>query len=222
MRTLVVLNSGNEKTGRATVTYRTQDTCPTTCPLMGTGCYARGRIFGIPAKHGAESDGEYAAVRALVATMPHGGIFRANVSGDILAEDGAVDQGYVDALSHVAANRRDTAVFTYTHAWRDLSPDVAPGVAVNASCDSPADIKAAVAAGWPTVVTDPGDEATIIGSTIAGRKVVQCPAQTREGMTCEQCRLCARPDRKATIAFVVHGSGKKLAAKAIAARKAIA
>jgi hypothetical protein len=50
---------------------------------------------------------------------------------------------------------------------------------------------------------------------------VQCPAQTREGLTCEQCRLCARPDRKATVAFVVHGAGKNIAAKAIAARRSI-
>lgn len=218
MRTLVVLDSGNAKTGRATVTYRTQDTCPTSCPLMGAGCYARGRIFGIPARLGAESDGKYAAIRALVDTMPQGGIFRANVSGDVLGDDGELDQPYVDALSSVAAARQDTAVFTYSHAWRQLSPDVAPGVAVNASCDSPADIEEAVAAGWPTVVTDSGGDDSIIGQTIAGRKVVQCPAQTK-GLTCEQCRLCARPERKSTVAFVVHGSGKAIAARSIAAHR---
>lgn len=182
---------------------------------MEAGCYARGRIFGIPARLGSESDGEYSAIRNLVDTMPQGGIFRANVSGDLLDETGELDQGYVDALSYVAGERRDTAVFTYSHAWRKISPDVAPGMVVNASCDSPADIEEAVAAGWPTVVTDSGGEDSIIGQTIAGRKVVQCPAQTK-GLTCEQCRLCARPERAATVAFVVHGAGKAIAARSIA------
>jgi hypothetical protein len=63
-------------------------------------------------------------------------------------------------------------------------------------------------------VVDPGDENSLIGQTIAGRKVVQCPAQTK-GLTCEQCRLCARPNRKSTVAFVVHGSGKNIAAKQV-------
>lgn len=218
-RTLVVLRSGNSKTGAAAVTYRTQDSCPTTCPLMGTGCYARGRIFGIPTRLGAETaDGEYAAVRALAETLPQGGMVRANVSGDLLQEDGSLDTGYVEALSDVAAARPDANVFTYTHAWRTLSPDVSPGVTVNASCETAADVEAAAAAGWPTVVADPGGEETLIGQTVADRKVVQCPAQTR-GLTCEECRLCARAERRSTVAFVVHGGGKRLAAAAIAARR---
>ncbi len=217
-RTLVVLGSGNTKTGHAAVTYRTQDTCPTSCPLMGKGCYARGRIFGIPARLGTEDTGEYAAVRALADTLPEGALFRANVSGDVLDDAGELDQGYADALSHVAQSRPDADVFTYTHAWRKLEPDLAPGVTVNASCESAADIETAAAAGWPTVVTDPGDASSIIGQTIAGRKVVQCPAQTR-GLTCEQCRLCARPERKSTVAFIVHGSGKAIAARQVAAAR---
>ncbi len=216
-RTLVVLESGNTKTGTAAVTYRTQDTCPTSCPLMGQGCYARGRIFGIPARLGTEDTGEYAAVRALADTLPPGGLFRANVSGDVLDDAGELDRGYVDALSDVATARPDADVFTYSHAWRRLSPDMAPRVTVNASCESASDIETATAAGWPTVVTDPGpdDPSTLIGSTIAGRKVVQCPAQTR-GLTCSQCRLCARPSRKSTVAFAVHGGGKAIAARQVA------
>jgi hypothetical protein len=213
-RTLVKLDSGNSKTGKAAVTYRTQDTCPTTCPLMDAGCYAKGRIFGIPARYGTVDDGEYTAVRALAVALPNGGLFRANVSGDVLDDTGELDTGYAAALSHVATERPDADVFSYSHAWRKLQPDLAPGVTINASCETEADIEEAAAAGWPTVVTDPGDETSIIGQTVAGRKVVQCPAQTR-GLTCEQCRLCARPQRKSTVAFVVHGSGRKKAANSI-------
>ena len=225
MKTLVKLDSGNSKTGHVAVTYRTQDTCPTTCPLMGTGCYARGRIFGIPARLGVvDEDGQYAAVRALGApagtrgALPQGGLMRANVSGDVLDDTGALDTAYASALSDVATQRPDADVFTYTHAWATLTPDLAPGVTVNASCETTDDLERAAAAGWPTVVVDPGDETSLIGSVVAGRKVVQCPAQTK-GLTCDQCRLCARPQRRCTVAFVVHGSGKKLAAAAVTSQR---
>jgi hypothetical protein len=218
-RTLVVRGSRNGKTGAAAVTYRTQDSCPDACPLRGAGCYARGRIFGIPEKLGTEDSEGYGAIRSLADTLPDGGMVRANVSGDVLDGSGQADEPYLTALSDLARQRPDVDVFTYTHAWRDLPVDPAPGVTVNASCESAPDLERAIAAGWPTVLTDPGGPDSLIGQTVAGRRVVQCPAQTREGLTCTQCRLCARPSRRSTVAFIVHGSGKAQAARAIASQR---
>ena len=212
MRTMVAPTSTNTKTGKGcAVTYRTADTCPLYCPLRAAGCYAWGRIFGIPARLGVEDGSSYAAVRAL-AVHPAVSLVRANVCGDMLTPDGTPDLPYLSALSDVAAS---VPVFSYTHAWRDLSPDLAPGVTVNASCDTAADLSAAIAAGWPTVVTDTGEGDSLIGQTVAGRRVVQCPGQVRESVTCASCRLCARPNRAATVAFVVHGSGRRLATRSI-------
>jgi hypothetical protein len=220
VRTLVVTGSRNTKTGGCAVTYRTAASCPSTCPLMAAGCYARGRIFGIPSRLGEEADGSsYAAVRDL-AGSPADPPVRANVCGDMLTAEGAPDRPYLSALSHVAASGR--AVFSYTHAWRTLSPQDAPGVCLNASCDTAADLEAAIAAGWPTVVTDTGEADGLIGSTVAGRRVVQCPAQVREGITCASCRLCARPRRSCTVAFVVHGSGRALATRSIRQHREVA
>jgi hypothetical protein len=212
MRTMVVPASTNTKTGKGcAVTYRTADTCPASCPLRASGCYARGRIFGIPARLGTEDGESYAAVRAL-ADAPGVSLVRANVCGDVLTPDGTPDRPYLAALSDLAASR---PTFSYTHAWRDLTPDIAPGVTLNASCETAADLETATAAGWPTVVSDTGEEDSLIGSTVAGRRVVQCPGQTRESVTCASCRLCARPRRAVTVAFVVHGSGRALAARSI-------
>lgn len=47
-----------------------------------------------------------------------------------------------------------------------------------------------------------------------GRVRVQCPAQTREGITCKGCRLCAK-DREAIVVFGIHGAHKGKARKAI-------
>lgn len=214
-RTLVVRDTSNAKTGRMAATYRTSGTCPSTCPLRESGCYARGRIFGIPSRLGSEDDGQYRAVRDLAGSVPAGGMIRANVSGDVLSDDGAPDRAYLSALSDVARARPDVGVYGYTHAWRTLGQGDAGGAILNASCESRTDLETAIAAGWPTVVTatDPGDP--IIGSTIGGRRVVVCPAQSREGITCATCRLCARASRRSTVAFIVHGSGAKRAAAAI-------
>jgi hypothetical protein len=219
MRTLVVKQTSNSKTGPMAATYRTADTCPGSCPLRDAGCYARGRIFGIPARLGQEATEAYAEVQALASNLRLGAMVRANVSGDVLAEDGRPDFPYLSALSHVATERPDAAVYGYSHAWRSITPDIAPGVTLNASCESAEEIITATAAGWPTVTTATDAADPIIGSTIAGRKVIVCPAQTRDGVTCSTCRLCARPARRSTVAFLVHGSGKALAARAIRATR---
>jgi hypothetical protein len=219
VKTLVVERTTNAKTGPMAATYRTADTCPGSCPLRDAGCYARGRIFGIPARHGTEATASYPEVRALASNLRLGGMVRANVSGDVLAEDGRPDYPYLSALSHVATERPDVAVFGYSHAWRSISPGIAPGVTLNASCESAEEIATATAHGWPTVTTAVDASDPIIGSTIAGRRVIICPAQTRDSVTCSTCRLCARPARRSTVAFLVHGSGKAQAARAIRATR---
>ena len=67
--TRVVLNSKNVKVGRSACIYRTQASCPATCPLMGGGCYGESKahagtsLFDVPARSGAS---DYADVLALI------------------------------------------------------------------------------------------------------------------------------------------------------------
>lgn len=212
MRTLVVLRSRNAKVGPIACTYRTADTCPTLCPLRERGCYAHGRVFALA--RGGTEDPSYANVRALASSLPDGGMVRVNVSGDILDEDGRIDSAYLGALSEVATTRPDALVYGYTHAWRQTAPGIAPGVVLNASTESREGLEEAIEAGWPTTVVDDG---SLVGSTIGGRRVVVCPAQTRDDVTCASCRLCARPERRSTVAFLIHGPSKRRAADAVAA-----
>ena len=210
LKTHVTLKSSNAKTGPLATTYREQSSCPTTCPLMGNGCYATGRIFGISRKFGSENTD---AVLALITTLKPGQGLRLNVSGDFLAEDGTPDLEYIAACNKVATERPDVKIIAYTHAWRTMSPsDFAFGV--NASCDTDADIVEARAAGWGTVTVN-GDE----GATIAGTRIVRCPAETRDDVTCASCMLCAKtPTIATTVSFTAHGAGKKRAAAAVAVR----
>lgn len=211
LKTHVTLKSGNAKTGPLATTYREQSSCPTTCPLMGNGCYAIGRIFAIPRKFGSESTD---AVLSLITTLKPGQGLRLNVSGDFLAEDGTPDREYIAACNRVATERPDVKIIAYTHAWRTLSPsDFAFGV--NASCDTDADIAEARAAGWGTVTV--GAEH---GEEIAGTRVVRCPAETRDDVSCATCMLCAKtPNLPVTVTFGPHGPGRKRAAAVAAARR---
>lgn len=216
-RTIVVLASSNSKTGKVAATYRTQHSCPTTCALYDAGCYARGRIFGIAAKNGHEVNGDYAAVLGLIDTMPPDYVLRANVSGDFLSEDGSPDLQYITALNTVADARPDVTIIAYTHAWRTLAPGMFRFV-VNASCDTPADVIEARAAGWATVVVDTNADDTLVGSKLSDSRVIQCPNQTR-GITCAECKLCGR-ERPATVAFAVHGAGKNQAVASLRSHRA--
>ena len=89
--TRVVLNSKNAKIGKAACVYRTQASCPATCPLMGSGCYGENRahggqsLFNVPARNGAA---DYADVLALIERIPRNGLLRLNVVGDFLAANG--------------------------------------------------------------------------------------------------------------------------------------
>src|SRR5512142_1883590 len=95
--TRVVLNSRNAKVGKATCIYRTQASCPATCPLMGSGCNGENKahggtsLFEVPARNGAN---DYADVLALIECMPRDGLLRLNVVGDFLTADGEPDADY--------------------------------------------------------------------------------------------------------------------------------
>lgn len=199
MQTHVVLKSSNRKLGKMAATYRTQDSCPRSCPLLDNGCYATGRIFSIPKRFGSD---DYAPLRDLVDTLPENGALRLNVSGDVLLSDGSPDHDYIDAANFVAERRPDVTIWSYTHAWRTLTPGMFRFV-VNASCETIEDVLEAQALGWQTVIVDDG---SITGSKIDDRNVISCPAETRD-VTCDDCRACGADTRtRPVISFNIHGA----------------
>lgn len=210
MPTHVVLASRDSKLTKeprrrpVAATYRGFTSCGP-CPISRI-CYAAGRIEAT-ARRGSD---DLSPLAALAASLPTGGALRLNVSGDLFNPDGSPDREYIDAASALAGSRPDVAIWTYTHGWRVLPFNPVPGVVVNASCETAADIEQAASQGWPTVVVDAGGPDSLVGRTVAGRKVVTCPAaipgSTRD---CESCRLCARGARASTVAFPTHGSAGK-------------
>ncbi len=230
--------SSNAKTGPIAVSTTSRDSCPNTCPFLGSGCYAEaGRVrihweaTGTPAgqeRPNSTNKGRGVDLETFTAqlrSLPRGSSFRHNQAGDLAHEDGLINTEHVFSIT-AACKARNLKAFTYTHhdtqhKWnRDTIATMnASGFTVNLSTETldGADKAAALNIG-PVCVTLTEEQApagTKTISTPAGRPVTVCPAQTIEGMTCAQCMLCAKVDRKAIVGFIVHGTGKAKARKVI-------
>ena len=218
---IFILKSANAKTGPIPVTYSGRDTCPESCPHYRTSCYAEG-YYTRKTWDRVDRDGiTWTELCARVAALPDGQLWRHNVSGDLPGAGENVDAKKLAALILANMGKRG---FTYSHkknpsAIRSIRAANRAGFTVNLSADDAgeADALAELKAG-PVAAIVPIDNPEI-SYTPAGRKIIVCPAQSRDGVTCQSCGLCARADRDFIIGFRAHGMREKLADKT--ARKVI-
>jgi len=217
--THLVAVSSNTKIGPMPATYRGRDTCPGDCPFLNNGCYGDGRIFGLAHKYATALTIDKAR-EILRRARTDARYLRDRVVGDLVNARGLFDMRYLMDIARLARENRLT-VFGYTHAWRMLTRDhvraiTASGYVMNASCETVEDVRQAISLGMPSVITN---DNVAERDTVAGLRVITCPAQTRDNVTCASCGLCAKPDRKVVIRFLTHGPSKKRARAAIASRE---
>ena len=217
-----VTGSDNRKTGPVAVTYAAQQSCPQTCPFLGSGCYAEtGPMGSVTSRLNGAATGmspyeiacaEAAAIRAAPANTD----LRIHGVGDCRTELAA----FTVAAAATEYVRRGSAfkvrAWTYTHAWRLVPRAAWLGVSALASVESYGDAAKAMSHGYAAAVVVPefpdGATAYTIGWEKGGPEditVVPCPYQTK-GVQCVKCRLCL-DDRKLleerrVIAFAAHGS----------------
>mgnify|MGYP005996734291 CR=1 FL=1 len=214
--------SGNAKTGPVAVTTSSRATCSPTCPFFQNGCYADGgplRFHWDKVSRG-ERGKPWREHLADLAALPAGSQLRLNQAGDLPATDGKLSRLYARAL---AAAVRHLKAWTYSH--HKLTPSNLQilrflnrqGLTVNCSTESESAADAAVAAGLPAVLTVDSAETRAQWSTAAGNRVIVCPAQQRDGVTCSDCMLCHKRGRRVVVAFLAHGNGKRKAQAALAA-----
>lgn len=236
-RYLITPMSRNVKTGPIMVTTSDMQSCPSSCPLKANGCYAehgplgylwRGLSATAPGasfKNGS-GRGMVKGIADLVSAIgkhARNSLWRHNQAGDLYADaSGAIDTGSLIAIvdANAAANARG---FTYTHR-PVLGNSTIParnrgaiqgandrGFVINLSGNNLAHAdKLAALAIAPVVAVVPRD-ATLPLRTPAGRPVQICPAQTQDGMNCQQCGMCALADRDFIIGFLAHGAAVKKA-----------
>lgn len=216
-QTHLTIKSKNRKVGKIPVSTTSADTCPDDCPFKKNGCYAdSGPLAMHWAKVTDRQRGDtFQVFLGKISALPKGQLWRHNQAGDLPGSNGKLDADACVDLCLANAGKRG---WTYTH-YNVLDNDynanvvkhmVMNGFVVNLSgnsldhADKLADLDIA-----PVTTVLPSDQMTNT-VTPAGRKVVVCPAVTRDDVSCEDCQLCARL-RDAIVGFPAHGNGKKKA-----------
>jgi len=220
-----IRSSSNAKTGNIPVTMSQKQTCPKACPLKGSGCYAESGNVNI---HWSRlSDGRYNenknvfdvdGLSAQIKALPKGQLWRMNAAGDLAHDNELID---AKALTAIVQANKGKQGFTYTHHNTDSGHNRAyikaaneSGFTINLSANSltHADTLKALDIGPVVSIVDewkPGMSKAF--KTPSGNDAVICPAITVDGMTCEQCKLCANKERNSIVCFPVHGTSKKKA-----------
>lgn len=207
--------SQNSKTGPIAVSSTSSVSCPDSCPLRKSGCYADMSYAGIHwrkldnPEYGYSWEDYCKAVKLL----SKGHKLRHNVAGDLPHENGFIDACMLGQL--VAASKRIEA-FTYTHHAVDNQHNAEliksannDGFTINLSANNlnQADEYKRLNIG-PVVVLMPED-CDKVTVTPAGNTVIQCPATYMDDIDCSKCMICANSTRKAIIGFPAHGAAKR-------------
>jgi hypothetical protein len=214
---IAIAKSGNGKIGQVSATYASQESCPTTCTFKGSGCYAESGPTGFTTRRLnrdtvkgpiAIAKQEAAAIRALKGDRP----LRVHVVGDCSTNAAA------KIVSSAMADYPNVS-WTYTHAWRTVDRASWGNASVLASCETAQDVKDANARGYAAAIVRAEPHPSRKVYDVDEIKVLPCPAESSETLTCADCQLCTKDamlkDRNLTIGFYVHGSGKAKAAAAV-------
>ena len=231
---LITEKAYNRKTGPMMVTTSPRKTCPRACPLKkdaksksAGACYAEHGFIGgylwttldrLPAgatfQKGRIRVQTFAELLAAIRRVPKGQVWRHNQAGDLPTTN------EVDICQHrlrkiVLANRGRRG-FTFTHYDvvqnlhnRHLVGEANRlGFTVNLSANNleHADQLLRTKCGPVTVVLPEDTKGNT--HTPEGHKVVLCPAETRQNVTCLKCQLCTRSNRNFVVGFPAHGRGK--------------
>ena len=213
MKYRLTLKSRNKKTGPIPVSTTSADSCPPSCPFMNNGCYAKGGPLAIVWKQVDDIGTDLATFCGKIADFADGQLWRMNQAGDLPGHGETIDTKALGAI--VKANRGKRG-FTYTHKnpfkkrnANAIAKANRDGFTINLSgnnldhADKLADLDIA-----PVVTVLPSDGTST--TTPKGRKVVQCPATSRDDVSCKSCQLCQR-QRDVIVGFPAHGAAHRKA-----------
>ena len=213
--------SSNSKTGPIPTSVSNRGTCPDACPLKSNGCYADGYYTSLHwnkvsnGERGTDWQGFINAIKAL----PKRVLWRHNVSGDLVGRHNRIDH---IALNQLVKANRNKLGFTYTHYSMDNIHNIDAvehanknGFTINLSANDLTQADTYKALNIAPVVVIVSEDTDKVSYTPTGSKVVVCPAQTSDKVTCSSCGLCQLANRDYIIGFRVHGTYKKKAGIAV-------
>ena len=224
-KVLFVEKSTNRKTGNIPQTYTEKGSCPTSCPFHGRGCYGEDYYTNMTWNRCSTHGLNLEQLCAAVLKLEPGTLLRYNVAGDMaIPGTGRLNLDLVSRLSGIFC-AAGVQAYTYTHCELGrlegycLRVARSSGFTVNASCETMQECDKAIDLGVPAVIACV-DAEHVPATTPKGRRIVICPNQSHERVTCKSCKLCARGNRKVVVALLAHGVRRKKAQEAIAEKVA--
>lgn len=209
----LTIESGNRKTGVMPVTTSHKGTCPDSCPFKVKGCYAKGGYVNIHWSEVTKGNrgSDWKSFCEGIAALPEGTLFRHNQAGDLV---GRKDRINLTALRQLMKACSKLKAYTYTHYPLSKHNISAIRLAntkltVNVSTNKADEVDYAISLGLPTVTVLPFGYTKRITYTAQGNVILTCPASLGKKVSCKDCTLCQKVDRKYAIGFIAHGSGKK-------------
>lgn len=212
--------SGNVKTGPIPVTMTARASCPDSCALKSSGCYAESGNVRMHWQRLDDSSKGYniEELAAHIRTIPRNSLWRHNVAGDLTHNGRDIDGA---ALAWIVAANKGRRGFTYTHAHDTAANRLCiqqannEGFTINLSANSPEHADELAALNIGPVVTLVDIDAPTHSTTPEGRPIITCPATRSDNINCATCGLCAVSTRRSIVGFPVHGSSKKKASAVI-------
>ena len=213
----LTLVSSNSKTGAIPVTVSNRNTCPPSCPLLKNGCYAEGyytQLHWDKVTSGDRGTNWNEFINA-IKSLPKRILWRHNVSGDLVGSNDIID---AQALKDLVQANKNKSGFTYTHYPMDNGNNIQAvkmandgGFTVNLSTNNLKQADNYKSLNIAPVVVVVAEDCDKVSYTEKGNKIVVCPAQTSDNVTCSSCGLCQNSKRDYIIGFRVHGTYTKKA-----------
>lgn len=216
--------SKNRKVGEIPVSTTESSSCPKECShLQDNTCYAK---FGPLGMHWKNVDkrnrgDNWTAFCNRVSRFILNQLWRHDQAGDFpknKRSKSTYDEMNRSKCLQLAKAAKHTRGWTYTHydmrsehnrsAVKEMNE--IGGLVVNLSANSLAHADELYQLNiGPVVCGLPADAPHRGNKTPGGLPIVVCPAQTQENMTCEQCKLCQKVERKSIVGFLAHGTAIK-------------
>ena len=202
------------------VTTSTATTCPSACPFKDNGCYAESgplKLHWLKVTKGERGD-DWSTFLDKIKELPAGSKWRHNQAGDLPGDTQNLDDVKCVELAKANEGKRG---FTYTHydVLDNLQNAITVnimnhlGFTVNVSANNLRHADKLCDLNIAPVATVLPIEQTTNTVTPKGRKVVVCPATYKDDVSCADCMLCEKRDRKVIVGFPAHGTSKKRAAE---------
>jgi hypothetical protein len=209
--------SNNSKVGPIPVTVSNRGTCPPGCPLLKNGCYAEGyytQLHWDKVTNGERGTNWNEFINS-IKSLPKRILWRHNVSGDLVGSNDIIE---AKALAQLVQANKNKNGFTYTHYPMDNDNNIQAvkrandgGFTVNLSANNIEQADHYKSLNVAPVVVVVAEDCNKVTFTPNNTKIVVCPAQTSDKVTCSSCGLCQKKDRDYIIGFRVHGAYAKKA-----------